>query len=261
MLYCSAYLLIMDDIQDKSVQRRGGPTVHVALAGKHSKHYGVAQALNAEMLANHRAMIVLLSLPVADSVKLRAVELLSKDISVTIAGQINDIHNQVADEVTPELIINTMIWKTAHYTFVSPMELGACLAGRQRLGKRLHNYAIQAGIAFQITDDVLGVFGVTEESGKSVNDDIREGKRTLLVAYAQTHVSSDEWQVMKKILGNSRATKAECDRLRHYFEISGARDYCIQQAAMYADKSEGFLKKNSEDFYRQVVRFSVERTM
>lgn len=254
-----AYLLIMDDIQDKSAMRRGDKTVHIQLAEEHDAHYGVAQGLNAEMLVNHRAMSELMSLPAGDADKIRAAKLLSDDISVTIVGQINDIYNQVTRGMNRKTIIDTLTWKTAYYTFVSPLELGACLAGREKLDERLHEYALNAGIAFQISDDILGVFGDSFEVGKSADDDIREGKATLLAAHAYEHVDAEQHKILEKILGKSDASSDECGQVREIFIATGAREYADNSAREYAEMAKAALGENPEDFLVQLVQFAVSR--
>ncbi|RYF28786.1 MAG: hypothetical protein EOO17_03955 [Chloroflexi bacterium] len=112
-----AYLLIMDDIADNSDMRRGGLSTHMYLQKLHAEsgllgngtHYGASQAMNAAMLASHRAMSEMATLPAPDSAKTRAAELLNQDIGVTLVGQINDIYNEAApNRIKREDIINTL---------------------------------------------------------------------------------------------------------------------------------------------------------
>lgn len=263
-----ASLLTIDDIADNSDMRRGGPSVHTVLAKRHkqqqlrgdSYHYGISQATNAAILANHYALIELMTLPAPDTAKVRAAELLSQDISVTIVGQINDLYNEVATSVVPrDAIINTLTWKTAYYTFVSPLELGACLAGSDGLSDRLRRYALNAGVAFQISDDVLGTFGDGFEVGKSADDDIREGKATLLVSHAMEHSTDEQSRILERVLGNPAATKSECDKVRAIFEATGARRYAVETAENYADLAIAALGKQPEPFLVELARFAVSR--
>lgn len=264
-----ASLLTIDDIADNSETRRGGPSVHTALAELHktkglrgdSYHYGISQATNAAVLANHYALIELMALPAPDTAKVRAAELLSQDISVTIVGQINDLFNEVVTEHVPhDVIINTLTWKTAYYTFVSPLELGACLAGSDGLSDRLRRYALNAGVAFQISDDVLGTFGNGFEVGKSADDDIREGKATLLVSHAAKHASAEQARILDAVLGNPSAKKSECDKVRDIFESTGARYYATETAEKYAELAIAALGKQPESFLVELARFAVSRT-
>ncbi len=264
-----AYLLIMDDIADNSMMRRGGLAVHAQLAKSHedqslkgdSIHYGLSQATNAAMLAIHRAMGELVKLPASDAAKIRATELLNQDVSITIVGQINDIYNEVARKhIKPDEIINTLTWKTAYYTFVSPLELGACLAGADGLNSRLREYALKAGVAFQINDDILGTFGDSFEVGKSADDDIREGKATLLVSHARKHASPEQLVAIDGILGQPGATAADCDRVRAIFVETGAKDYAEEIAARYATEAIVKLGNSPESFLVTLAQFAVKRT-
>lgn len=247
-----AYLLIVDDIQDNSAIRRGGPAVH--------KKIGAGQAINAAMLANHQAMVELMKLNVKSEYKSRAAELLNRDLSITIIGQINDIYNQtIQKNIKQDEIINTLGWKTAHYTFISPLELGASLAGETKLSARLHQYGLNAGLAFQITDDILGVFGTNQETGKSANDDIREGKATLLSVHARENADPKQLRILNKIIGKVDATNAECDQIRAIFEATGARKHAASQAKKYIESAESTLGNNPEDFLMDLVRYIASR--
>ncbi len=225
-----------------------------------ASHYGMSQAMNVAVFANHQAIRELLQLPAPDTARIRAAELLGEDISVTLSGQINDIYNEVANEtIDHETIINTLTWKTAYYTFISPLELGACLAGSDGLNERLRQYALNAGVAFQISDDILGTFGDSFEVGKSAEDDIREGKVTLLAAHAMQHASDEQQKVLRSTLGNAKASSKHCDAVREIFEDTGAREYAAKTAREYADQAIAALGDNAESFLVDLVRFSVSR--
>lgn len=263
-----AYLLIMDDIADNADMRRGGLSTHAYLSTLHKEtqlkgdaaHYGLSQATNAAMLASHQAMSQLVTLSAPDAAKVRATELLNEDIGVTLVGQINDIFNEVAPRrIKREDIINTLTWKTAYYTFVSPLELGACLAGSDGLSERLRRYALHAGVAFQISDDILGTFGDSFESGKSADDDIREGKVTLLVSHARKHMIDEQTTVFDTTLGNPHATRSECDQIRAIFEATGAREYAAGKATEYANRAIDALGEVPEPFLVKLVEFAVQR--
>lgn len=257
----NAGLLVMDDIQDNSALRRGGPTVHIRLAGAYGHHYGVAQGINTSMLAMSKAMSELMALPVSATAKTKAGKLLNDDIGVTIAGQVNDIYHEVGRQaVTEQDILNTITWKTAQYTFISPLQLGACLAGVDSISRRLHKYAVNAGIAFQIADDLLGMFGDSRELGKSASDDIREGKVTLLVLYARKQANATQAKVLKEVLGNSKSTEAEWRAVREILQATGARDYAANLAQEYAADAIAALGVKPERFLVELVQLAVNRT-
>lgn len=238
------YLLIMDDIQDRSRTRRSGRTLHVQLAANHDDHYGVAQAINASLLASHHAFTELLDLAVPDTVRVGALQSLNQNMTTTINGQINDLYNQTAIDITEEAIVATMTWKTAYYTFLGPMELGARMAGAAKLSDHLRNYALNAGVAFQIHDDIAGVFGDSKQLGKSMNDDIREGKATLLVGHARVHAQPSQQKTLLKTIGNSSATVEDCDEVRYILENTGSKQYAYEQAKKYAVDARAYANEH-----------------
>ena len=119
------YLLIMDDIQDRSESRRGGPAAHIKLANYHhknhmagdSKHFGIATSLNAMGIGNHAAQVLVANLNVDSELRIKALSILNQTIIITAHGQTSDIINEVNGPVTLRDVNNVLEWKTAHYTF------------------------------------------------------------------------------------------------------------------------------------------------
>ena len=226
-----AYILIIDDIQDRSVMRRGAPSAHIMLADEHEKqewtgeaeHFGVAIALNSAIAGVHAAHMILANLDTAEDLRNKVVSIVNRTMLVTAHGQTYDILNEVNGRATTEDVYRVMEWKAAHYTFLNPLHVGMVLAGAQcDATDAITDYAIAAGLAFQITDDILGTFGNEIDSGKSSMDDTREGKRTLLTIYALQHSPKEDKNFLLKMLGNERITISEFDRVKDIIEASGA---------------------------------------
>lgn len=245
-----AYLLVLDDIADRSDLRRGGPSAHrlIQSAAREAgirgdtAHYSEAQAVTAAQCGMHQAALELLQLPVVDGVARHALVSLHKNIEVTGLGQMNDMYNEATSEALDEAAIErALTQKSAYYTFVNPLELGACLAGREMLDENVQDYAVNIGCAFQITDDLIGTFGTDTETGKSTNDDIREGKMTLIAQYALMQTSDVDHRTLRAILGDGSATDAACDEARRLMLASGARDYAVTRAQSYAAKARAAL--------------------
>lgn len=271
-----AYLLIMDDIQDRSETRRGGMTAHVALSHYHrdkhlsgnAEHFGISISLNAMGIGNHEAQIAIASLDVDGALKIKALELLNKAIVVTAHGQTNDIINEVDGNVTVQDVDNVMEWKTAHYTFLNPLTFGMTLAGADDTQiQKVKKYALNAGRAFQITDDILGVFGEEFTSGKSPMDDIKEGKRTLLTIYALENADRADKNFLIQMLGNQKLTQAEFQRCKDILTESGALEYaqneadrCIKQAIDAINNQANNWHKASTDFLVGLVRYLAGRS-
>lgn len=225
-----AYILIVDDFQDRSATRRGGPTAHKILAQYHqdqelagsSEHFGASIALNAALSGAHAAQKILSSLPVDPHYALKSLSVINQTLIVTAHGQTNDIINEVVAEVSETDIDRVLEWKTAHYTFLNPLLVGVALAGYEGDTNSIQTYAMQAGKAFQITDDILGTFGSEFESGKSPVDDIREGKRTIITEYALHHTSDENKNFLVRMLGNDALTPVQFERCKSILLESGA---------------------------------------
>lgn len=237
------YILIMDDIHDRSRTRRGGLAAHIMLMEYHEKHhlfgdslhFGESIANNAALVGSHLSQTVLADLDVDDSLKIRALGVLNRTLAVTGHGQSNDIFNEVIESVDEQQIEDVFRWKTAHYTFINPLYIGMILAGADKTQvNAITDYAMQAGRLFQITDDILGTFGSEFESGKSPLDDIKEGKRTLLIIKALEFASKADGYFLRECLGVQSLTKADFERCKQIIEESGSLAYSQKQA----DKAE-----------------------
>ncbi|MCH5644524.1 MULTISPECIES: polyprenyl synthetase family protein [unclassified Gordonia (in: high G+C Gram-positive bacteria)] len=190
--------LIHDDIIDRSDTRRGRPTVHRDVEGRHrdqgwagdSGQFGIAAAILAGDLALAWADdLVHGHIPGAAAPV--GVTPLSPTIGATwasmrtevLGGQYLDIVNEASGDESVEAALRVMEYKTAAYTVARPLELGARLAGASEpLITDLRSVGHDLGIAFQLRDDLLGVFGDPERTGKPSGDDLITGKRTALLA-------------------------------------------------------------------------------
>lgn len=248
-----AYLLIVDDIADRSQTRRGGLAAHELLKEYHQKqklhgndeHFGSSQAMHAALFGAHKAMEEVALLPMKNEQKVEMFKHLNNTLGTTIAGQISDIYNEAVREVSEEDVRQVLTWKTAYYSFVNPLQFGILLAGKDMKDFAwLKDYALHIGLAFQITDDILGIFADESESGKSTLDDLREGKVTLLVAntlkkanekakkqflasFGKDNINREEQQEIKAIMQSSEALKdtketAENEAAKAIFALSEA---------------------------------------
>ncbi len=259
-----AYILIIDDFQDRSGIRRSGPTAHVLLGNYHrrhdlandSDHFGASIAINAALSGAHAAQQVLTELNVDAELRLKAIKTINNTMVVTAHGQTNDIINEVVAEVTLRDIERVLEWKTAHYTFLNPLAVGMILAGAdQKSIDAITDYAMHAGKAFQITDDILGTFGSEFESGKSPTDDIREGKRTLIIAHALEHTNDDNKNFLVQMLGNAQLTPVEFERCKDILIESGALTYAQKTAQKHVTKAIASLEKHPAEWSSSGVQF------
>ena len=267
-------LLIVDDIADRSKLRRGGPSAHVQLEEfarqknlkVTSRHYGEAQTMNAAYAGLLRATTELLDLPVDSDAARAACRELHENILVTINGQIDDIYNEAtSEEVTEQAIESVMQRKTAYYSFLSPIELGARLAGATKLAEGLRGYSIHAGCAFQIMDDIIGTFGEEDKTGKGANDDIVEGKLTLMVYHARLNGTDEQRAVLSEVLGNEKATTEQCDDVREIFTKTGALAYAKkrlrdhEQQALHALDADATIDADFSAYLHQLGEYLLRR--
>lgn len=234
-----AYLLIIDDIQDRSQLRRGGPTAHVRL-GKALKdsHLGETMATNAALLGNHAAMMILANLDAPAELRSNVLSILNRTLVVTVHGQISDALAPTKPDFSEADVRNVQEWKTATYTILNPLHVGMVLAGADcHATDGVTPYAQALGQAFQISDDIIGTFGDSKQTGKNCDDDIREGKRTLLVVYALKHAKPADKASLLKCLGNAELATKDFARCQDIIRATGALDYARQQVTEYVEQA------------------------
>lgn len=259
-----AYILIIDDINDRSPVRRGGPAAHRILSdyyrqhnlGNDAQHFGESIAMNAALIGNHAAQSVLCNLRVDKDLRLKAIDALNRTMVVTGHGQFNDMFNEVLPDVGERDVDRVLEWKTAHYSFLNPLKVGMILAGvSEKATEAITEYAMHAGYAFQVTDDILGTFGEEFESGKSPLDDIREGKRTVLTVYALKNTTNGNKNFLIKMLGNRQLTQAEFRRCKDILVESGAYEHARRIAQFHVDKAIASLKRQRQSWSSEGIAF------
>ena len=227
------FALIHDDVMDRSVRRRGRPTAHVALAGRHRRDgldgddgwFGTSGAVLAGDLAFLWSGELLASTPLpADGVE-QARRVFARLCTEVIGGQYLDLRLTHGAEGAEDLARQVALLKSARYTVTRPLQLGAALAGRgvaPALDAALGRYGDAVGLAFQLRDDVLGLFGDPELTGKSCVDDLREGKHTLLVVRALRLAAPGDRRFLAGALGDPDLDDAAAARCRRVVADSGA---------------------------------------
>ncbi|RVW00342.1 polyprenyl synthetase family protein [Rhodococcus spongiicola] len=243
-----ACALIHDDIIDASTTRRGFPTVHVEFAKQHS-----AQGWSGGSAEFGNAVAVLLgdlALAWADDMVrdsgldrdtlARISPVWSAMRTEVLGGQFLDISNEVrADEsVASALQVNR--YKTAAYTIERPLHLGAVMAGADSsLVDAYRRFGTDVGIAFQLRDDLLGVFGDPDVTGKPSGDDLRAGKRTVLFAVALRRADETDptaATLLRESIGTD-LSEAQVERLRSVITDLGAVDDAERRIAELTDSA------------------------
>lgn len=227
-----AFALIHDDIMDGSSLRRGQPTVHRHFADLHTRHSWKGEAVR----YGHSAALLCGDLCAAWADHMfhesglpiewihRGYRLFTVMRTEVIAGQYLDLVSGVGDgSVAGALTVIRM--KAARYTVTRPLQIGAGLAGATaHLQAALQAFGDPLGDAFQLRDDVLGVFGDPAVTGKPVIDDLREGKPTVMVAMARDHADRAQGARIRELFGNPALDDAGAEELRAIIEATGARE-------------------------------------
>ena len=145
--------------------------------------------------------------------------------SEVVAGQFLDLVAQNDGAMSVPQAMRVLRYKSAKYTIERPLHLGAALAGADRpLLGGLSSYGLPLGEAFQLRDDLLGVYGDPAVTGKPAGDDLREGKRTVLVALATERATAEQLEVLHRQLGRSALDDDAVATLRAVLDDTGARD-------------------------------------
>ncbi|HEX2902565.1 MAG TPA: polyprenyl synthetase family protein [Jatrophihabitans sp.] len=220
-----ACALVHDDVMDGSDTRRGRPAAHVRFAAEHARAgwpgsptgFGTAAAiLLGDLLLSWAGQLFttgIQSLPAARAAGAeRQFDLMRTEV---VAGQFLDVLAQTRGQFDPDEALRVIRYKTSKYTIVRPLLLGAAAAGASAgMQAELARYGDLLGEAFQLRDDLLGVFGDPAETGKPAGDDLREGKRTLLVALAMSGGDTGVRRLLQECVGNPELSEAEVEELR-----------------------------------------------
>jgi geranylgeranyl diphosphate synthase, type I len=231
------YFLIHDDWMDGDRVRRGGPAVHVALA----KRFGSEKTGNASaILAGDYALA--LACEALSGVDARA-ERLRGAFSAFAEMQLGAVAGQQLDIVGKGRDVELgYALKTGSYTVEGPLRLGALLAGsRPATLATLSRYARPAGIAFQLRDDLLSLFGDPKQTGKPLASDLVSGKQTLLLRLALRRAKPADLRAIRGVLGKARAKPPELRRALRAIDASGAAERVERRIAELTAQALGEL--------------------
>ncbi|GAA3208698.1 polyprenyl synthetase family protein [Nonomuraea helvata] len=232
-----ASALVHDDVMDKSDLRRGMPAAHRRFQSLHEKSgwHGSAEQFGegAAILLGNLLLIwsgemwrtsglppesMAAAQPVHDHMR-----------TELMCGQYLDLLEQAHGENTFESALRVALFKSGKYSVEQPLRLGLVLA----VGKLMPwmdelctGYGTQVGIAFQLRDDILGVFGDPAQTGKPAGDDLREGKRTMLVARTLAAASPADAATVRRLLGDPELDEHGVETLRRIIDDTGALREC-----------------------------------
>lgn len=230
--------LIHDDIIDRSDIRRGGPSVHRRFGQLHrdrgwaldEERFGQAAAILTGDLCLSFCEEAFTAIGPAAGSTTSARRIFNTMRAEVMAGQYLDILEEVAGPLRPRgeavaAAANVIRYKSAKYSTEHPLAIGGALAGADEVLLAAYSrFSLPLGEAFQLRDDVLGVFGDPGTTGKPAGDDLREGKRTVLVAYALERSTAEGAALLEASLGRQDLRDDDVERLRAVIATSGALD-------------------------------------
>lgn len=243
--------LLHDDVIDGDTIRRGRPNVAGAFASDaaargvdpaRGRRWGESAAILAGDLLLHAASSVLARATDDEWTRERLLEILDHGVFVTAAGELADV--ALAERLGPEQpaledVLAMTEHKTAAYSVSGPLMTGALLAGGgEDVLTPLAEYGRLVGIAFQLGDDLLGVFGSEDVTGKSIVSDLRQGKETSLIAYAR---GTARWEEVAPSLGRADLAPLEAGRLADVLEECGARRFVERLLEQHVERAIALL--------------------
>lgn len=261
------FALIHDDLIDKAEIRRGKPTIDLIFekaAPKNisdKKHFGKSAAILLGDLSFTYADQLLTSSNFPQDTILSAKKYYDFLRSEVIFGEYLDILLVGNKKATKDQIIKMLILKSAKYSIERPLHIGAALAkAKEDIFKAYSNYAIPLGLAFQIQDDILGIYGDPKTTGKSSNSDILEGKNTLIISNTREKISQKDKIFLDSILANPKATRSEIKKLKKAIIDSGALSQTkkeVQDLILKSKRALGHinLEKNAKNFLIEIANY------
>jgi geranylgeranyl diphosphate synthase, type I len=228
------YLLIHDDIMDHAEVRRGLPAAHVRFREAHREHglhgdaadFGRSVAILLGDLAQSWAVELASSVSAGRGPASRELaRCFSAMCQEVIGGQYLELLVAQRRAATEEELLRVLRLKSGRYTAERPIQLGALLAGASpETLAGLSRYGAVLGEAFQLQDDLLGMFGDPETVGKPVDADLKEGKLTFLIHHAVSRATPEQRRVLDAALGNPDATSEQSAAALRVIAETGARD-------------------------------------
>ncbi len=276
LLHASA--LVHDDFMDASDTRRGRPAAHRAFAAEHREErwrgdpeqYGAAAAILLGDLLLGWAEELLRGCGLPWAVVEPAMEVFDACRSEVIAGQFLDVSVQARGHADVDTAMTVLRYKSAKYSIERPLHVGATLAGADAATlATLGAFGLPLGEAFQLRDDLLGVFGDPETTGKPAGGDLIEGKRTVLVALALDGASAAEAAELDRALGTSLSVdeveglRGIIDRSRAHGQVEKVIDELssVALAALDVAPSPVRLDERARGVLRQLATEATHRTL
>jgi geranylgeranyl diphosphate synthase type I len=251
------FTLVHDDIMDNDDMRHGVPTVH--------KKFGMPIAILAGDVLFSKAFQIISESKLSASATIKLVSRLSKACVDVCEGQLLDVKMAEDKRIPTQAEYITMIGKKTAALFDVSCAMGAiCATNKSNDISNLSSFGRNLGIAFQITDDLIGVMGDPKVTKKPVGNDLREGKKSLPILMAIKSAKGKDKKTILKAFGNSKATRNDLNKAVGVIRSLGIEENVRKQALKYAEKAEKSLAKYSGSAKTELIAllsFVVKRSV
>jgi len=268
------FMLVHDDIIDKSDTRRGKPSIHAMLnrelkGYKNIKFTGEDLAIVIGDVIYAMAIHSFLSIRENPQRKEAALKKFAEAAFYTGSGEFIELLAGLKgiDEITKEEIYKIYDLKTSNYTFAAPLSIGAVLAGAgNKEIRKLYDFGVYLGRAFQIKDDILGMFSSYKEIGKSTLTDLQESKKTILIWHAYHNTNAKNKSAIKRIFSQYTANRNDLLKMCKIMTESGTLDFAkneisrllnIALAVNASTKMSAKYKNFISDYSREILKVSI----
>ncbi len=230
------FTLVHDDIMDNDEMRHGVPTVH--------KKFGMSVAILAGDVLFSKAFQIITESKLSSDATTKLVSRLAKACVDVCEGQLLDVKMAEEKKIPTQTEYITMISKKTAALFDVSCAMGAiCATNKSDDISNLSSFGKNLGIAFQITDDLIGVMGDPKITKKPVGNDLREGKKSLPILMAIKSAKGKNKKIILKAFGNSKATRNDLNKAVGVIRSLGIEENVRKQALKYADKAEKSLAR------------------
>ncbi len=267
-------LLIHDDIIDRDYIRYGTDNIAGSYLKEYAKHidsdgdrvhFAHSAAILGGDLVLSGAHSLIASSELSDSEKTSAQRLLSRAIFEVAGGEQLDTESSFMP-YRDGSALNIARYKTAGYSFIAPLVTGATIAGAsEKQINHLREFAIALGVAFQLVDDLLGVFGEEATTGKSTTSDITEGKRTFMIEKAVQAMNSEQKSRFDALFGKKDASPFEIDEIKQLLISTDAKLATEKEINAYVITARQLLatlefNKEDQDTFDALIKKVTDRT-
>ncbi len=250
------FTLIHDDIMDRDEFRRGVPTVH--------KVWGEPMAILAGDLLHAKTYELLSKADLPPQIIARLVREMAEAATIICEGQAMDMSFEERMDVTVDEYFEMIKRKTAFLFRLSARFGGIVAAANEEAISALTRYGEDIGIAFQMIDDILGLFGKEEETGKPVGSDVRESKKTYPILYALEKASGEDKDTLRRILTKKEKTEEDIKIALEIIKRSGGEEATRKLAREYAERAINAItslpENNARKLLVQLAEFVIERS-